>query len=193
LTPVSKAIAATPPALLPAQGVRARIAELQGEVAKESELTVQTLVDELEAARQQASNLKQLSAAVRTIEAKAKVSGLLVQRMEIGGVGDFNGYNQDDPADIVRWLTDKSIEECVSNQPELAPYVHFSDDNRAVILGLFEQINSLIEQRREEAKTARYNDLIANYHPRPPSLPRQNQLALHRCHHTQHLTAKTRL
>jgi hypothetical protein len=47
-------------------------------------------LSELEEARVKASNLDQLSAAVRAIEAKAKVSGLLVQRVEVGGPGDFD-------------------------------------------------------------------------------------------------------
>jgi hypothetical protein len=48
------------------------------------------LITELEAARQKATDLDQLSAAVRAIEAKARVSGLLVQKMEVGGPGDFS-------------------------------------------------------------------------------------------------------
>ncbi len=54
--------------------MKARLAELQEAVAKEHEVTVSSLLAELEAAREKASNLDQLSAAVRAIEAKAKVS-----------------------------------------------------------------------------------------------------------------------
>ncbi len=70
--------------------VKARLPELQEAVAKEHEVTVSSLLAELEAAREKASNLDQLSAAVRAIEAKAKVSGLLVNRTEIGAPGDFD-------------------------------------------------------------------------------------------------------
>ena len=69
--------------------VHARLAELQSDVVKETKITVESLLTELEAARQKATDLDQLSAAVRAIEAKAKVSGLLVQKMEIGGAGAF--------------------------------------------------------------------------------------------------------
>jgi hypothetical protein len=89
--------------------------------------------------------------------------------MEIGGPGDFNGYNQDDPADIVRWLADKSIEECTSTQPELAAYIEFTADDRATILSLFQQIYGLIEQRKKDAYNARHNDLMRGFRP---SLPR---------------------
>ena len=70
--------------------IRARLAELQATAAKASEVTIQSLLNELEDARVKASNLDQLSAAVRAIEAKAKVSGLLVQRVEVGGPSDFD-------------------------------------------------------------------------------------------------------
>jgi hypothetical protein len=46
---------------------------------------------ELEDARQKASNLDQLSAAVRAIEAKAKISGLLTRRIEVTEGNEFAG------------------------------------------------------------------------------------------------------
>ena len=70
--------------------VQDRLAELQAEVAKQTKVTVESLLDELENARQRADSLDQLSAAVRAIESKARISGLLVQKMEIGGAGEFS-------------------------------------------------------------------------------------------------------
>ena len=58
--------------------VQARLRELQETVAEANEVTVSSLLNELEQARARASSLDQLSAAVRAIEAKAKVSGLLI-------------------------------------------------------------------------------------------------------------------
>ena len=62
-----------------------------------------SLLAELEDARAKASNLDQLSAAVRAIEAKAKVSGLLIQRTEIGGPGDFGA------CDLVEAVADEML------------------------------------------------------------------------------------
>jgi phage terminase small subunit len=70
--------------------VKARLAELQAQAAKKSEVTVQSLLAELETARERADSAEQFSAAVRAIEAKAKVSGVLTQKIEIGGPGDFD-------------------------------------------------------------------------------------------------------
>jgi hypothetical protein len=66
---------------------------------------VNRYIGELEEARQKASNLDQLSAAVRAIEAKAKVSGLLVQRVEVGGAGDFSD------CETVEAVAEKLLEE----------------------------------------------------------------------------------
>jgi terminase small subunit-like protein len=70
--------------------IKARLAELQNAVAEKSEVTVESLLDELEHARQRADGLDQLSAAVKAISEKAKISGLLTQRIEIGGPGSFD-------------------------------------------------------------------------------------------------------
>lgn len=70
--------------------IQQRLAELQTEVAKETKITVEGLLSELEAARQKATDLEQLSAAVRAIEAKAKISGLLVQKVEVSAPDVFD-------------------------------------------------------------------------------------------------------
>lgn len=70
--------------------IRRRVEELQSRGAERAEVSIASLLAELENAREKATDLDQLSAAVRAIEAKAKVSGLLVQRVELGGPGDFD-------------------------------------------------------------------------------------------------------
>ena len=70
--------------------VQARLAELQAAAAKASEVTVESLLAELEHARQRADSLDQLSAVVKSISEKARISGLLVQKVEIGGPNAFD-------------------------------------------------------------------------------------------------------
>jgi hypothetical protein len=65
------------------ESVSTRLAELQQEAAVSSQVTVESLLRELEHARKRADSLDQLAASVKAIEAKAKVSGLLVQRLEV--------------------------------------------------------------------------------------------------------------
>src|SRR5512143_604264 len=70
--------------------VMERLAELQAEIAGENKVTVASLLNELEEARKRADSLDQLSAVVKAISEKAKISGLMVQKMEVGGPGDFS-------------------------------------------------------------------------------------------------------
>ena len=63
--------------------VKARLAELQLEARRDSAVTVASLLGELEQARSQATDLKQFSAVVRSIESKARISGLLTEKIEI--------------------------------------------------------------------------------------------------------------
>ena len=70
--------------------VQERLTELQSEVAAKTQVTVASLVDELEEARKRADSLDQLSAVVKAISEKARISGLLVQKLEVGGPGDFS-------------------------------------------------------------------------------------------------------
>jgi phage terminase small subunit len=81
--------------------IKARLVELQEAVAKESGVTVGSLLAELEDARAKATDLNQLSAVVKAISEKARISGLLVQKVEIGGPGAFtDGMGIDEIASI---------------------------------------------------------------------------------------------
>ena len=58
--------------LITSDNVKARLAHLQAMAAKASEVTVESLLGELEHARQRADGLDQLSAAVKAISEKAR-------------------------------------------------------------------------------------------------------------------------
>jgi hypothetical protein len=78
--------------------VQARLAELQEAVAKKTEVTVESLLAELEHARQRADSLDQLSAAVKATSEKARISGLLTTKIEIT---DNSGDTPDDWVDAM--------------------------------------------------------------------------------------------
>src|SRR5262245_39408017 len=63
--------------------IQSRLAELQAAAQRNSEVTVASLLRELEDARVEAKTLKQLSACVRAVEAKARIAGLLTERIEV--------------------------------------------------------------------------------------------------------------
>ena len=103
--------------------VRTRLAELQNAAAKSSEVTVKSLLEELEYARQRADSLDQLSASVKAIEAKAKVSGLLTQKIELN-TNTNNGMTIDDDntsEDVaIRMAKEAAV---VLSEKELAEFV----------------------------------------------------------------------
>ena len=73
--------------------MQARLSELQAEAAKSAEVTVASLLGELEDARVRATSLNQLGAVVKSISEKAKISGLLTTKIEIT---DNSGGTMDD-------------------------------------------------------------------------------------------------
>lgn len=65
--------------------IERRVAELQGRAAKKAEVTIESLLDELEEARAIALKEKQSSAAVSATMGKAKLTGLLIEKREHTG------------------------------------------------------------------------------------------------------------
>jgi phage terminase small subunit len=69
--------------------VIARVRELQAQTAKRKAVTRDSIVDELEEAREVSRSQKQGAAMTAASLGKAKISGLLVDKAEIGNPGDF--------------------------------------------------------------------------------------------------------
>lgn len=109
------------------ESVQARVAELQNAVAEKKEVTVASLLDELEHARIRADSLDQLSASVKAIEAKAKVSGLLTQKIEIGNPGSF------DDCETFPAIAGKMIEELIEG------FYPVDTQDREGLVGLLER------------------------------------------------------
>src|SRR5262245_29177276 len=82
------------------EAIIARVKELiertAANAAARAEVTVVSLLNELEDARKQAVEINQPSAAVSAIVAKAKVAGLIVDRKEVGKPGEFESMNVDE-------------------------------------------------------------------------------------------------
>src|SRR5262249_36088801 len=98
------------------ESILARVAELQAAAAKSSEVTVKSLLDELEQARVQATSLRQFSAVVRSIESKARISGLLTEKVEITNV-----YQRFDECDSAQAIAARMHQELKSEGYDLSP------------------------------------------------------------------------
>lgn len=145
--------------------VQARLAELQAEIAIETTVTVQGLINELESARRTATDLKQLSAAIKAIEGKAKLSGLLVEKkqVEVGGPGSFDHLT--DPREIALAVADGCLEY------KIEPYHDFRDDDRERLADAWQQCYDAFGKATEELiAEVRARPRKASYKP-PKALP----------------------
>src|SRR5262245_32362559 len=75
------------------EDIRQRLTELQAEAAKKSEVSVQSLLNELEEARLKAGSLEQYGTVVKAIVAKAQIAGISTQRIEVSHSYDFTHCN----------------------------------------------------------------------------------------------------
>jgi len=87
--------------------VQARIAELQAAAAKKTIVSVASLLDELEAARAAATSAEQHSAATSAIIAKAKLVGLMRERVEVIGGFERCGTASEVAAMLIEQLGDQ--------------------------------------------------------------------------------------
>jgi len=76
--------------------VAARVAELKSVGAAHAEVTIASLVRELDEARIEALRLGQASAAVAATMGKAKITGQIIDRAEVGQPGEFASMTEDE-------------------------------------------------------------------------------------------------
>jgi hypothetical protein len=72
-------------------GVRMRLSELQAQPATDSRVTVESICRELDEANAVAKAKGQAAAMVSAATLRAKLAGLMVEKVEIGNPGDFDG------------------------------------------------------------------------------------------------------
>jgi phage terminase small subunit len=76
--------------------IRCRIEELKERGAARAEVSVASLLRELEEARKLALKLGQASAAVQCTMGKAKICGLIIDRREVGDAGAFDDMTDEE-------------------------------------------------------------------------------------------------
>jgi hypothetical protein len=116
--------------LLSSDKVQARIAELVQPTVRKTRATVDTLAQQFDAVFDGAMGSAQFGAAGSAATAKAKLLGFMREKIEVGGVGDFDGMTTveqvvdrlivdfgDHPHDMVRLMREmlELAEERISN------------------------------------------------------------------------------
>ena len=84
------------------ESIVTRVLELQRRGAVRAEVTVASLVQELDEARIDALRLGQISAAVAATLGKAKVTGQIIERAEVGQPGEFDRMSDEELRDFIR-------------------------------------------------------------------------------------------
>ena len=87
--------------------ISARLSELQSEAASNSKVTVESICRELDEANMVAKAKGQAAAMVSAATLRAKLAGLMVERVEVGQPGDFEGCESFDD------IADRMIEDMV--------------------------------------------------------------------------------
>jgi hypothetical protein len=87
------------------EDVVARLAELQAVTARSAKITIESICRELDEANAVAKEKGQAAAMVSASALRAKLAGLMVEKVEVGGPGDF------DECDTFGAIADKMIAE----------------------------------------------------------------------------------
>ena len=70
-------------------GIAARVREIVGNGAKRAEVTVSSLLGELEQARAGATSVEQYGAVTQAVIGKARIAGLMIDKVAIGSPSEF--------------------------------------------------------------------------------------------------------
>jgi hypothetical protein len=134
--------------------VQARLRELQDEVAAKVPITIESLIGELEQARQHATGKNQFAAAIKAILGKAQLAGLLVERSKVEVTNKDDPYaGLEDKRDISLAMIDGYCEY------KFAAYHDYTEEDRQCLAEIW--------LHHYEAGTAEMDAYIEEIHARP--------------------------
>jgi phage terminase small subunit len=117
------------------EGINARVGELQGAAARSAEITIESICAELDQANQIAMANGQASAMVSASTLRAKLAGLLKDRVEITAVNEFEHCR----------TVDEVVEVIVADAMKESPHAEFTAADKAKIAKMFTAINEYVE------------------------------------------------
>jgi hypothetical protein len=140
--------------LLKRPQVQARLRELQDEIAAKVPITIESLIGELEEARQHATGKNQFAAAIKAILGKAQLAGLLVERSKVEVTNKDDPYaGLEDKRDISLAMIDGYCEY------KFAAYHDYTEEDRQCLAEIW--------LHHYEAGTAEMDAYIEEIHARP--------------------------
>src|SRR5258708_2181782 len=91
--------------------VRARVEEIQGKAAKKVGVTVESLMDECEEAREGAMKSEQFAAAIAATREKGVLSGKRIERSERGQPGEFADLDNMSAGELAEFIRKQAQDE----------------------------------------------------------------------------------
>src|SRR5262245_18124958 len=91
--------------------IKARLAELQAQAARSAKITIESICAELAEATEVARTKGQAQAMVSASALRAKLAGLMIEKVEVGQPGDFDGLHS--TAAIVDRVLERVIEKFI--------------------------------------------------------------------------------
>jgi hypothetical protein len=146
--------------LLKRPQVQARLRELQDEIAAKVPITIESLIGELEEARQSATGKNQFAAAIKAILGKAQLAGLLVERakIEVSNTSPFAGLeDRGDLGDYKRNISLVMVDGYC--EFKFAAYHDFTEEDRQYLAEIW--------LHHYDASTAEMDAYIEEIHARP--------------------------
>jgi hypothetical protein len=145
--------------------VQARLRELQDEIASKLPITIESLIAELEEARQHATGKNQFAAAIKAILGKAQLSGLLIERskVEVNNSDPFAGMENMDEIGL------KAIDGTL--EYEFAAHHDYREEDRKYLAQLFlhylDEFNAAMKAYVAEIKARPRRTVKLKALPRP--------------------------
>ena len=109
------------------ESVSRRLAELQHEAAKSAKITIESICEELSEATAVAKSKGQAQAMVSASALRAKLAGLMTERIEIGAPGAFDGLTS------TAAIVDRVLEQLIER------FIPLDETDRQGLISLYER------------------------------------------------------
>lgn len=119
--------------LLKKTDIRARLAELNAPGARRARLTAADAIEKLDRIYDGAVVAEQYSAAGRAVETQSKISGLMVERHEIGGPGAFSACESTDQV-VDQLLAELSTDDALAICDEMREKILARASTEAIVV-----------------------------------------------------------
>jgi hypothetical protein len=126
--------------------VRARLSELQEEIAAKVPLTIENLIDECEEIRIAAKDKNQFAAAMKAVLGKAQLSGLLVEKRQVEITGEIDVTNCKTPHETFGAAVDEITRYSFN------AYDDYTDADREHLIGIYQRAAEQASEYIESVK-----------------------------------------